>query len=371
MSFTVWYHDPAEVDPALTWTGIATRLHGASITDIRNCRAAPITALFRYARPDAVVSWGDVPLISIEQTRMNPSGHNIPQRFSCLIKAAESQILGICYYPEFARRTYSDRNPRYLNIRVPLAQFRLMEIFPESVSLSVFWPTSPDVLPSTEPLAQSNLARVVDDALELFQRTGSLEAASLKAQPAIATSLAEMDRVISQYGTARRYRRNATARPILPAGFPAAKRGAAQTIDPPGVVTCYRTVDFVTKLETRYPRRGRHWYDVRNQLLLRPLTMCLKGTANRKRNDSEHPWPGYLTLMDILYCRDGRDTRTRFVNLAYELPNVQLGVFQEHLRGGGTLAHISVNSADLLLFDRALLTGDPPGRPQQIVRART
>src|SRR5436190_19475677 len=104
----VWFHDPSEVDPRTSWTGLCPALAGARRADIRSCRVNRVTDLFLYARPDAVVSIYDVPLVSIEQTKMNPSGHNIPQRFSCVVRAAELGIPSILYYPKSSRRTFSD-----------------------------------------------------------------------------------------------------------------------------------------------------------------------------------------------------------------------------------------------------------------------
>src|SRR5262245_62016261 len=112
MTTTVWYHDPAEVDPQTSWTGLVPHLSGATYADITACSIPAVTDLFGYARPDAVIEVDGQPVLSIEQTMMNPSGHNLPQRFSCLLKAAEHGVAGVLYHPEYARRTYSDPNPR-------------------------------------------------------------------------------------------------------------------------------------------------------------------------------------------------------------------------------------------------------------------
>src|SRR4051812_21410019 len=112
----IFHHDPVEVDPRTSWTGLTPLLLGAKRTGILSTSNPRVVDLFGYARPDAVVTVDGVPVVAIEQTAMNPSGHNIPQRFSCLVRAAELGVAGILYYPEYSRRTFSDPNVRYLQV---------------------------------------------------------------------------------------------------------------------------------------------------------------------------------------------------------------------------------------------------------------
>jgi len=57
-------------------------------------------------------------------------------------------------------------------------------------------------------------------------------------------------------------------------------------------------------------------------LLARENTFIYKGTANKQKTGPEHPFPGYLTLLDILYLRNdyGQTTKNRIMNLGYNLP---------------------------------------------------
>lgn len=126
----LWYHDEAEVDARHSWLANSDFLiKNARTKSYENCSYSKVLALTEYARPDFILTIDGEPLLSSEITKMNPSGHNLPQRLSCLVRAAELGIPSLYYYPEYSRRTVSDPNPRFLNVRVPLSQLRLSEIY--------------------------------------------------------------------------------------------------------------------------------------------------------------------------------------------------------------------------------------------------
>lgn len=337
----------------MTWTGLAKTLRNAARCDIRNCTEPAITSLFLYARPDAVVSIGPQPLVSIEQTMMNPSGHNLPQRFSCFVRAAETGVSGIFYYPAVSRRTHSDPNVRYLNIRVPLAQFCLMDTF-DVPSLSVFWPTGENRLPSTAKIAQQNLADLVDETLDAWHQGRPLTASYLSTLKAHANALSAMDDAINAYGS--RYAKNASVRALMPNGFPRARRGAPASIDPPGKCELFPYARLFQMLETHYPNKTANWDKQRNRLSQREYALLFSGTANKNRTGSEHPWPGYLSLLDTLYCRGahGRSTDQRNVSLVYRLPNVSEQAYSRGCQSNMTDIRIVSIFADLVLLDDAV-----------------
>ena len=350
---TIWYHDPAEVAPESSWTGIAPTLKSAIRRDITTCNEPEVLKLFEYARPDAVVTVDSKPVVSIEQTMMNPSGHNIPQRFSCIMKAAEHGVPGILYYPEASRRTLSDPNLRYLNIRVPLAQFRLMEVL-GSLSLSLFWPTGPNKLPRTDQQAQSNLAEVVELLVKRVE--GRLSLQDLAKEDPIAQALGEMDRVIRTYGVSRGYRPNPTVRALKPTGFEHTQRTGALPIDPPLVVELSRTDRMLSGVF------GRTSPALKDEFLeaiqARQNTLTLRATANHSHKDSEHPWPGYLTLLDMLYAREGGGLSAleRSHNLVYRLP-IPIDTFVKHLGSLPTPTRIVYSVADLVILDGGVVLG--------------
>ncbi len=324
MRTTVWYHDPTEVDPATSWTGLVPELRQAGFKDITTCTVPAVVALFGYARPDAVIDIDGVPVVSIEQTKMNPSGHNLPQRFSCLLKASELGVAGILYHPEYARRTFSDPNPRYTNPRVALAQLRMGDIFPNSPpSLSVFWPTDPaTLLPDTSRAAQSNLATIVGAILRYRGVP-----AEMKHLPEFASALSEMRRAVAEYGT--RIRTHREYRTHFPTGQPHCITTRGDLVDPPPKARFLATCNYLDELIDSY---GYTQSDVEaiSANLPHALSLVFPATANNARNDSEHPWPGYFSLLDVLYARTGPGPADRRMNLVYELP-VDVDIWLERL----------------------------------------
>lgn len=347
----VYYHDPAEVNPATSWTGLCMPLKGAKMIDIRGHTDPRVTTLFAYARPDAVITLDDEPIVSIEQTMMNPSGHNIPQRFSFHLCAAELGVPSILYYPEYSRRTFSDKNARYLQVRVPLAQQRLSRIY-NVPAISVFWPTNPTTLfPANARSTHQGMADVVG---ALILNAGNRS--NLLSLPEIKRSLAEMDRVVAKY--AGRYRKNPSVRMLLPDGFPGSRTKSGIFIDPPRTNVLHRTPDFLRTVASMTPSPA--WSSIEAKLKKRDLTMVFTGTANQDRTDSEHPWPGYLTLLDALYARkSGGLLRTdRDVNLIYRLP-VNLSNFISRLnqQAPPTPAYIADTFSDLIFLNGGVVAG--------------
>lgn len=309
----VYYHDPIEVDPATSWTGLAKSLRTAKYLDVTKTNKQSIFDLFAYARPDAVVEVDGRPLISIEQTQMNPSGHNIPQRFSFQVRAAELNVPSILYYPEYSRRTFSDPNPRYLQIRVPLAQRRLTQLY-HTPALSLFWPTDKvTLLPSTNQKDHTELATLVDDLVACAQ-AGVNPVHSQE----VAKALTKMTSVATAHE--RSYRSNKSVRRFLPSGFSTSATMSGKRIDPPNAARLWATAEYLHSLTAKAKTTG-FWPSMAANLKRRDLTLVFTGTANAAKSDSEHPWPGYLTLLDVLYCRSGgRLPHSRDINLVYALP---------------------------------------------------
>lgn len=356
MPVDVYYHDFMEVDPVAQWTGLCPSLAGATYIDIASLGTGfngAVEDLFDYARPDIVVTVNGAPVVSIEQTAMNPSGHNIPQRFTFQVRAAELGVPSILYYPRAAARTFSDPNVRYLNVRVPLAQARLTEIY-GTAALSVFWPVdNVRHLPIRDQAAHQQLA----DLVEVFITNGAVQTTRL---PEVQRALADMEACFAPL--AGNYRKNPSVRLHLPGGFPSSEWAPGHAIDPPNTAQLVPTDEFLRDLD-RAPASPA-WAAVSRSLAGRRYTLVFTGTANALRTDSEHPWPGYLSLLDILYARrgGGRTTREREVNLVYRLP-VDADAFVARMNAvqPSTASFIVDTFADLLL----LRGGGVPGRPQR------
>ena len=350
MSITVWYHDPAEVDVKTSWTGLTPALRGAAYHDIRSCKVPRLQALYAYARPDAVISVNGIPVVSIEQTAMNPSGHNMPQRFSCLAIAAEQGVAGIIYHPEKSRRTFSDPNLRYANPRVAMAQFHMNTLFPASPpSLSVYWPTDPaTLLPATTQGAQSNLAAVVEDLL--VHRPTAANASSLSS---ISGALREMRRVVDEYG--ERIRANASFRKAFPKAEPIWLTTSGGRVDPPPKAVFLRTSALMAQITQRY-RFSSAGLGSLPSLLPRQHCLHFAATTNAAGTDSEHPWPGYFSLLDMLYARTGPDKSKRRVSMVFELP-VPTRTYLQRLNTGLVFPRIIDGVADIVLLRDGVVTG--------------
>lgn len=282
---------------------------------------------------------------------MNPSGHNIPQRFSCLVRAAELGVPSILYYPEYSRRTYSDPNVRYLQVRVPLGQLRLTQLY-DVASLSIFWPTDPQTrLPSTSQSTHQQMADVVGALVT----TGGTNTTNL---PAVQSAINSMRAVIDKYASS--YERNPSVRQLLPNGFPSAATSDSISIDPPTKAQLLPTNKFLTSLEIY--RASPDWPTIASKLAARPLTLLFTGTANQAKNDSEHPWPGYLTLLDVLYLRQnkGRSTTQREANLIYSLPvNLNTFVARANQTKPPTATYIADTFSDLIMLSGGVIAGRP------------
>lgn len=345
----VYFHDPVEVDPRTSWTGLAPSLRNARRVDIAGVVDPRVTDLFDFARPDAVVTVDGRPVVAIEQTQMNPSGHNIPQRFSFHLRAAELGVPSILYYPQASRRTFSDPNVRYVQVRVPLAQRRLSEIFGVPV-LSSFWPTDPNsLLPDTRRAAHQEMA----DLVESFVVHGSPDSIRL---PAVQRALQAMDRSVVDYES--NYRVNQTVREYFPDGIASSRSTTGRAIDPPDGVRLVRTSELISR--PPYAGLPRAALDILGR---REFSLVYTGTANAKRTDSEHPWPGYLTLFDALYAREsrGRTSAQRMFNLIYVLPNIPSKLFGERAdrQTPPTATFIVDSFADAIVFDDGIRLGAP------------
>lgn len=230
----VYYHDPVEVDPSTSWTGLCPALNDSRQIKISTVANPQITNLFQYTRPNVVIAVDEKPILSIEQSQMNPSGHNIPQRFSFHVRAAELGVPSILYYPEYSRRTFSDTNVRYVQIRVPMAQLRLSNLYGVP-ALSIFWPTNPQtLLPDTRRSAHTDMAGIVNSIV-----TNALNSGNFLNITEVKSALAKMKQVISKYAV--RYDRNPSVRKLLPDGFPTAATEDGITIDPPGKAKLFTT----------------------------------------------------------------------------------------------------------------------------------
>lgn len=352
----LWYHDESEVDPRHSWLVNSPYLvSNATRRSYEDCSYSKVLALTEYTRPDFILTIDGKPLLSAEVTRMNPSGHNLPQRFSCLLKASELGIPSLYYYPEYSRRTVSDKNARYLNVRVPLAQLRLSELY-NTPSLSLFWPTDPvSLMPTTDITLHKPLADFVEYvAKDYISTKNELDLSS----PVVVNIQNRMKAVSIPKGT---YSNNSSFRSFFPSGDPFTKSIiSTKAIDPPASCSVISTVDLLTEV---YSTLGKSFHRVKNtkkvkMLLSQEFCFIYHGTANKQKTGPEHPFPGYLSLLDILYLRTekGQTTRDRRMNLVFNLP-ISIDSYIQNAINRPTGLNILMELSDFIILDDAIVLG--------------
>lgn len=352
----LWYHDEAEVDARHSWLANSPFLITSARTrSYENCSYSKVLALTEYARPDFILTIDGEPLLSAEVTKMNPSGHNLPQRFSCLVRAAELGVPSLYYYPEYSRRTVSDANPRFLNVRVPLSQLRLSEIY-NIPSLSLFWPTDPTTLmPSSDITSHKPLAQFVEYVVKHYQSTGRL----------ISSTDTDVALILNLMKAAARprstYSENPSFREFFPTGNLYTKSVTGTlSIDPPNSCTIYPTHELLSDI---YTKLGKNFKSIRNNkkinmLCARDMCFVYQGTPNKQETGPEHPFPGYLALLDILYIRTdkGQTTRDRTMNLVFKLP-ITLDAYIQNAINRPTGLNILMEFSDFLVLEDAIVLG--------------
>lgn len=350
MKVEIWYHDPVEVDPQVSWVANSPYIiQNASFNEYPLCKYSKVLALNEYTRPDFIVTLDGEPIIVVEVSKENPSGHNIPQRFACMVRAAELGIPSLMYFPVCSRRTASNPGVRYLNVRVPLAQLRMSEIY-NVPCLTMRWPTGPDNLPSSNIHDHAALAKFVEHVINSNMSGKKLD----RSDAFVCRITQEMKRLCIPRQVSA-YPRNSTYRIASPAGEPFSNNLINMSIDPPSSCQVYETTDFL-KQQFSKARKS-----VPNSKKLEPIkarkyTLLYKGTANKSKTGPEHPYPGYLTLLDILYLRDadGQTSHSRSMNLAFSLP-ISLEAFKDNAINRPTGLNIIMEFADLILLDNALV----------------
>jgi len=346
MSLEVWFdsaRDGIELQPERSFVGLSRHLATVSRRPYRDA-PANIRALFDYQAPDCVISYRNSPVLSLEITDMNPSGHNIPQRFLCMLRAAELGVPGIMFCMRRGRRRISDGLQRNINPRFLMAQARLEEIF-DSPNIAVFWPTTTQGLPQRNQSAQEELAQVVDDLIDQHIE-GQNPNESVRVQHIQNARQSVIQEIVNPAGGGggRLRTRNPSVNPCFPNGIPGSVIGE-YPIDPAreprrrgythSGVTMYRTETLLNRMQWLwYEHQHDDWTSTREGLMERPYTMVFRARANGSFRTSEHPFPGMFAMYDILYSRleNGRDIDNRRFNMVYDLSMDWAGLTNDEIR---------------------------------------
>jgi hypothetical protein len=350
----IWYDKPNETDVDSSWTGLSAELNTCPQQAMDYSPYPKVLALMEYARPDVILTADGQPFLILELTQMNPSGHNLPQRFSCLVRAAELGVPAIYYYLEKARRSESDPNPRYVNIRVPLGQLRLTQLF-HTPSLSMIWPTNSTTLQAEVGAhAHQPLAGIVDHIVKLARQGKVLHTSD----PIVSQKVAQMRSLIATY-YATTYSSNASYNDVVSAGKCVSDQLVGKRISPPESCQLLETTTFLKQEYKRLKGIGTIPSNKKTaQLLSRTHCLVYTGTANAKKDGPEHPYPGYLTLLDVLYARSatGMVNRDRTFNLAFRLP-IDVQVFKDKAFDRQTGLNILMEFSDLIVLNDAVVVG--------------
>ncbi len=350
----IWYDKPNETDADFSWINLSKGLKGCPQNAMDYSPYPQVLGLMEYARPDVVLTADGVPFLILELTQMNPSGHNLPQRFSCFVRAAELGVPAIYYYLEKSRRSKSDPNPRYVNIRVPLGQLRLAQLF-NTPSVSIIWPTNSKTLQAEVGIhAHKQLAEFVDYVVKLAHRGKLL---SNRDKRAISCYKQMKDVIYRYYGS--KYSNNDSYNKLVVVGDCSSDKIIGRRVSPPESCQLRETSIFLQEEFFRVKHIKNIPANKKTaQLLSRSHSLIYTGTANAQKDGPEHPYPGYLTLLDILYARNdkGMVNRDRKYNLAFRLP-IDLQVFKDKAFDRQTGLNILMEFSDLILLNDAVVVG--------------
>jgi hypothetical protein len=104
----------------------------------RGENANEIDELISYDRPDIILTEKGKPILVLEKTREVPTGHNVGQRMARLVKACESSVPFMFFFPFSARKHGAYTGICQLNIRILLA-FKKMQEIHDSHALALNW----------------------------------------------------------------------------------------------------------------------------------------------------------------------------------------------------------------------------------------
>lgn len=249
-----------------------------------------IEGLIQYDRPDIILTRGSRALLVIEKTREVPTGHNVGQRVARLVRAVESNVPTIIFFPFDARKHGIHSNICNLNIRILLAFERMWDIH-ECPILALNWISDED----GELLDDESEDDEIKLILNNFVNSGFDPRCS---------SFIEVRKNNNQ-----EYRDRLAARPLY--GKP-----------PPSVVF-KNTDDFLNSLDFLIEP------NIRMELLQNSesLVYLIKMTEeNCKRQD---PYTGTQFIYDYAYCRTGKMPEDKNKNLILHFPQIRKNVWQE------------------------------------------
>jgi len=269
----------------LWFKGLSASLSAATLHLIggRGSNPSVVDDLVRYDRPDIILLADEKPVMVVEKTREVPTGHNVGQRIARLVRAVESNVLTIKFFPFDARKHGTYSGVCNLNIRL-LEAFAAMTRIHRVPILAVNWPVDTHGELVDDGTEDDRVKAVVDNYLKTSHDNGCGE---IRAQ----------QKIMDDEYKARLARRGAYARP-------------------PGSV-----VSMLSKSLDGYIN-GTSQKEIRARFMSRPNTLLYQIGMTPENCKRQDPYTGMQFIYDYLLCRNGADPADKHTNLVLRFPNL-------------------------------------------------
>ncbi len=269
----------------LWFKGLSNRVKEATLHFIggRGLNPPPIDDLIRYDRPDIILLADDKPVMVVEKTREVPTGHNVGQRIARLVRAVESGVLTIKFFPFDARKHGSYTAVCNLNIRL-LEAFAAMTRIHGVPILAVNWPVDKHGELVDGGTENDRVKAVVCDYLETDHNSRCGE-------------ILAQQRIMADEYKARLARRGAYARP-------------------PGSVVTVPSKSLDAHID------GTSKKEIRTRFMARPITLLYQIGMTLENCKRQDPYTGMQFIYDYLLCRDGANPGDKHTNLVLHFPHL-------------------------------------------------
>lgn len=263
--------------------GLTAHFSGATLHSIgrRGSNPSHVDDLIRYDRPDIILLAGEKPVMVVEKTREVPTGHNVGQRIARLVRAVESGVLTIKYFPFDARKHGSYTAVCNLNIRL-LEAFTAMTRIHGVPILAVNWPMDKNGELVDDGTEDDRIKAVVGDYLGTGHKNNCGE-------------ILAQQRIMEDEYKARLARRGAYARP-------------------PGSIVMVSSISLGDYID------GTLQKEIRTRFMARPKTLLYQIGMTPESCKRQDPYTGMQFIYDYLLCRDGADPGDKHTNLVLHFP---------------------------------------------------
>lgn len=277
---------------ALWFKGLSPILKDSAYKKIGPRKSNPpaVEELIRYDRPDIILLENEKPVLVVEKTREVPTGHNVGQRIARLVRAVESGIPTIKFFPFDARKHGDFTSICNLNARLIAAFFRMKEIHGVPI-LAVNWTADDHGELIDDGSEDDRMKAIVHDYLSSGHAHDSAE---------IVRQLAAMQ---DEY-------RNRVRRFPKYAEYPG---DSVRALD---------TDDLLRRVKGHVePKALLGAFKHRANSMLYVMKMTPRACRR------EDPYTGTQFIYDYLWCRSGADPGAKHTNLVLQFPLISRNVW--------------------------------------------